>query len=148
MTRQIDASDADGLALLRKQPATPLAPAAAAIHELLQNRDPARFDDLYEALPVRIRETVDLLSPLHLATRLQGPIEIATAPRDKYFPLGESIALQQAARNVRITVTPSLAHAVPTLSVTRLAGLGRLHAFFVRSLSAACSTGAWPAPLS
>jgi len=148
LTRQIDAPGVDVLASLRKQSCTSFAPPAAAVHELLSNRDPERFDDLYAALPVGVRETVDLLSPLRAATRLQAPIEIATPPRDKYFPLGESIALQQAARNVRITVTPSLAHAVPTLSLTRLVGLGRLHAFFVRSLSAACSTRAWPEPLS
>ena len=136
-TLQGDASGVDGLASLRKQSSTPLGPATAAVRELLLNRDPERFDDLYAALPVGVRESVELLSPVHSATRLRAPIELATAPRDKYFPLGESLALQQAARNVRVTVTPALAHAVPTLSLTRLAGLGRLHAFVVRSLSAA-----------
>jgi pimeloyl-ACP methyl ester carboxylesterase len=148
MTSEIGASGNGGPMSLRTQPSTPFSPPVAAVHDLLSNRDPLRFNDLYAALPAGVRETVDLLSPLRVATRLQAPIEIATAPRDKYFPLGESIALQEAAPNVRVTVTPSLAHAVPKLGLTRLGGVGRLHAFFVRSLSAACSTGPWPEPLS
>jgi len=143
MTAEVDASRVDPLASLRRRPFRSFAPPAAAVHEFLLNRDPARFDDLYAAMPVGVRETVELLSPVHLATRLLAPIEIATAPRDKYFPLGESIALQRVARNVRVTVTPALAHAVPTLSFTRLVGFGRLHGFFARSLGAACSP---PAP--
>jgi len=142
MASEIDASAGDdGRASNRQRASMSFAPPVAAVHALLVNRDPERFEDLYAALPLGVRETADLLSPLRSASRLQAPIEIATAPRDTYFPLGESIALQQAARNVHVTVTPSLTHAVPTLSPTRLVGLGRLHRFFVRSLSAAVADG-------
>jgi hypothetical protein len=77
------------------------------------------------------------LSPLRSAARLTAHIEIATAPRDKYFPLAESLALQRAAANVRITVTPALAHATPRMSLKGVGALLQLHGFFARSLDAA-----------
>jgi pimeloyl-ACP methyl ester carboxylesterase len=141
MLRRLDASSPDGLAPVREQPCASLGAAAAAVQELLVNRDSERFDDLYAALPHHIRTTVDALSPLRLAEWLVAPIEIATAPRDRYFPLGESSALARVARNIRVTVTPALAHAEPKFGGTRLAGLARLHAFFARSLDAAAANG-------
>ena len=36
-------------------------------------------------LPEDVRRVVDMLSPLRSAARLTAPVEIATAPRDKYF---------------------------------------------------------------
>ena len=104
---------------------------------LLSNRDPARFDDLYAALPAEIRSTVEDLSPLQPAARLRTPVEIATAPRDRYFPVAESRALVAASPHVRLTVTSLLAHATPRLSPRYLAELGRLNSFFVRGLEAA-----------
>src|SRR6266508_4078690 len=53
---------------------------------LLVNRNPARFDDLYGRLPARMRRSVELLSPIRRADRLRMPVELATAPHDKYFP--------------------------------------------------------------
>jgi len=110
---------------------------AVAVFELLSNRDPKRFGDLYAALPGHIRSTVAELSPLHRAASLRAPVEIATAPRDRYFPVAESQALVRASPRVRLTVTSLLAHATPRLSVRYLAELGRLNAFFVRALEAA-----------
>ena len=107
------------------------------LFHLLSNRDPARFDELFAALPARIRSTVDDLSPLHAAPRLRVPVEIATAPRDRYFPVAESRALVAASPYVRLTVTSLLAHATPRLTPRYLAELGRLNGFFVRSLAAA-----------
>ena len=77
-----------------------------------------------------------LLSPLHAAPRLRAPVEIATAPRDRYFPLAEAQALAAASPQVRLTVTSLLAHATPRLSPRYLAELGRLNGFFVRALAA------------
>ncbi len=109
---------------------------ALTLFRLLSNRDPARFDDLYAALPAQIRSTVGELSPLNAAPRLTAPVEIATAPRDRYFPVAESRSLVAASARVRLTVTSLLAHATPRLSPRYLAELGRLNGFFVRSLAA------------
>ena len=115
----------------------PLDEGAAALHALLANRDPERFDELYEALPGAARESVESLSPLRAASRLVAPVEIATAPHDTYFPVAESVALAGVNPRVTLTVTEALAHAAPTFTRTGLAGLVRLHLFFTRSLAAA-----------
>ncbi len=115
---------------------------ALAVFELLMNRDPTRFGGLYAALPEHIRSTVSDLSPLQHASSFRAPVEIATAPRDRYFPVAESRALVAASPLVRLTVTSLLAHATPRLSVRYLAELGRLNAFFVRALEAAATRSA------
>jgi pimeloyl-ACP methyl ester carboxylesterase len=127
----------DPLGPLREAPCGSLGPAAATVQALLLNRDPSRFADLYAALPSDVRQIVAELSPLRSAARLIAPVEIATAPRDKYFPLDESLALQRQARHVRITVTSALAHATPRMSLGNLAAFARLERFFARSLNAA-----------
>lgn len=109
---------------------------AMTLFRLLANRDPGRFDDLYAALPAQIRATVGELSPLQAAAKLRAPVELATAPRDRYFPVAESRALVAASPHVRLTVTSLLAHATPRLSPRYLAELGHLNGFFVRALAA------------
>ncbi len=109
----------------------------SATEDLLVNTDPHRFGALYQALPEEVREIAASLSPVRSAANVLAPIEIATARRDRYFPLAESEALADAARNVRITVTSALAHATPAMRVSNLAGVARLHGFFARSLAAA-----------
>jgi pimeloyl-ACP methyl ester carboxylesterase len=134
---RLDPTGTDPLAMLREFPRRSLDPAAAAAHELLINRDPSRFPDLYAALPESAQDAVLSLSPLRRAANLVAPVEIATAPRDAYFPVAESLALAAQADRVRVTVTTALAHAVPTLSFRSIGGIARLHGFFVRSLAAA-----------
>jgi pimeloyl-ACP methyl ester carboxylesterase len=112
-------------------------PEAETLYDLLANRDPQRFDELYGALPTRIHRIVASLSPIHVAPRIRAPVEIATAPRDAYFPLSQARALAAAAPNVRLTITSLLAHATPRLSPRYVAELRRLDAFFVRALVAA-----------
>ncbi len=109
--------------------------AEAEVGALLANTDPGRFDELYGRLPASVRETVVDLSPRHAVGRILAPVEIATAPRDRYFPLEESLALASNPR-VRVTVTSTLAHARPRLDVRSLTGLVSLERFFVRSLLA------------
>jgi pimeloyl-ACP methyl ester carboxylesterase len=104
-----------------------------SIRQLLANRDPNRFDELYADLPPAVHEAVIALSPRHSAARIEAPVEIATAPRDRYFPVAESLALAPNPR-VRITVTPTLAHAIPHFDPRNLVGLVRLERFFARSL--------------
>jgi pimeloyl-ACP methyl ester carboxylesterase len=97
------------LALFRRLRPADVDPTVRPLVELLANRDPRRFDRLYAALPPALRAGVARLSPLGDAARLRAPVEIASAPHDKYFPLGETRALAEAARRteVRLTVTSS-----------------------------------------
>jgi pimeloyl-ACP methyl ester carboxylesterase len=104
---------------------------------LLKNQDRSRFDELYARLPERMRRSVELLSPIYGADRLTMPVELATAPHDEYVPPDESRALARAAPNVRVTVTSTLDHAVPELSLRDVADLGRFDGFAVRYLRTA-----------
>ena len=124
----------DPLAPLRTLHESRLRPPARALVRLLVNRDPARFDSLYAALPQRIRLAATLLSPISAAARLQARVLIASAPHDKYFPPDETRALAHRAPHVTLTVTPTLQHAIPHFSLGDLAGLFRLDAFLVRVL--------------
>jgi len=133
----LDPASPDPLSRLRDAPCRSLGPAAAATQALLVNRDPERFEDLFAALPGAMKDVVATLSPLRSAAQLSAPIEIATAPQDKYFPLAESLALQREVEGVRITVTSALAHAMPRLTPRSVRDFARLEGFFARSLGAA-----------
>jgi pimeloyl-ACP methyl ester carboxylesterase len=109
----------------------------AALVRLLLNREPSRFTTLYARLAHRERAAVVALSPLVEASRLQMPVELATAPHDKYFPPAESRALARAAPHVRVTVTSTLDHAVPNVSFGDFADLARFDGFVVRFLRTA-----------
>jgi pimeloyl-ACP methyl ester carboxylesterase len=137
--RALDPSGPDPLGSFRQRSFAELGGDAASLFALLVNRDAQRFDELYAALPEAVRATVESLSPVHVAGRLLAPVEIVTAPRDKYFPVAESEALVRAAPHARLTVTSLLAHATPSLSPRGLVEVGRLNGFFVRSLAAASS---------
>jgi hypothetical protein len=114
-------------------------PEAYRLYALLANTDPARFDELYDALPDHVRRAVVSLSPVHVAQGLRAPVEIATAPRDAYFPVSEARALAAASPHVRLTVTSLLTHATPRLDARYVAELRRLDALFVRALTEATS---------
>jgi hypothetical protein len=132
------------LALLEAVPdgdARPLKPLRVALRlhaggralvSLLLNRDPARFEALYAQLPARLRHGVALLSPLRGARRLEVPVELASAPHDKYFPPPESRSLARRSEHVRATVTSTLDHAVPRLSVRDIGDLAAFDEFIVR----------------
>jgi acetyl esterase/lipase len=134
--RTLDTTSHDPLAPLRTGPSDPLDLATNSVRRLLANQDPSRFDELFDALPDEVRTTTAGLSPVCVATRIRAPIEIATAPRDTYFPIAESLALTAAAK-AHVTITPALAHAKPRLDLDSLNGFARLGGFFVRSLVAA-----------
>ena len=110
--------------------------ASESVRELLANRDAAQFDRLYDALPREIHAAVEALSPRAVASQIHARVEIATAPRDTYFPVAESLALTRTTQ-ARVTVTSALSHARPHLDPRNLAGLTQLGGFFVRSLRAA-----------
>jgi pimeloyl-ACP methyl ester carboxylesterase len=111
------------------------APAGAArdaVTRLLSNRDPGRFETLYAALPPEIHTDHVRLSPIVRADRLRAPVELASSPRDKYFPVAESRALAARAPNARVTVTTTLDHAIP--EPDDIPDLARFDAFVVRVL--------------
>src|SRR6266545_4694749 len=105
-----------------------------AQRELVANRDPRRFDELYAALPARLRSTIARLSPLPRARWLQAPVELASPPRDKYFPVSQSRALVAAAPNARLTVTQAFAHVIPKPSLAHPVQLARFDGWVLRSL--------------
>lgn len=114
-----------------------LAAGLPELEALLANRDPRRFDELYAALPAEVRATVEALSPLTRAGELEMPLELASAPEDRYFPIDEARALAVAAPDARVTTTSVLAHAVPEPTLGDLPDLLRFDGWVVRSLEAA-----------
>ncbi len=126
-------SAARPLASLRRLPR--LGSGGRALVALLLNRDPDRFPRLYARLPRLLRSGVAFLSPLRRAGRIDVPVELASAPHDKYFPSAESRALARRSRRVRLTITSTLAHAVPRLSFHDLRDLLRFDHFVIRFLS-------------
>jgi len=112
-------------------------PGVQAALELLRNRDPARFDELYAALPEDARATVERLSPITHASRLVIPVELASAPRDAYFPVSESRNLAAAAPDVRVTVTEAFTHVIPRPSLGDPGDLFAFDGWAVRALRAA-----------
>lgn len=125
--------DDDSAPLARLRPAE-YRGAAATLLRLLKNQDPRRFVGLYARLPAPQRAAIRALSPLYGADRLRMPVELVTAPHDKYFPPAESHALARAAPDVRVTTTSTLKHAVPKISLGDIADLGRFDGFMIRYL--------------
>jgi putative flippase GtrA/pimeloyl-ACP methyl ester carboxylesterase len=114
-----------------------LGPEGRAVAALLANRDPGRFDQLFEALPTSVLELVELLSPGKRELEIDTEVELVTSPDDGYFPLGEAEQLAAALPGSRLTVTSALEHVVlrPTLNGAR--DLLRLGGATVRALRAA-----------
>ena len=101
------------------------APDDPAVPALLANRDPNRFDALFDTLTPSTRSLVAELSPLTRIADVRAPVELASAPDDTFFPVEESRAIASAGRDVRLTVTPALLHVCPRLrpGLQRLAGM-------------------------
>jgi pimeloyl-ACP methyl ester carboxylesterase len=126
--------DPDPLAGLRDRTLDDLRPEARSVVELLANEDPERFDELYEALPGKVRGDLDELSPLAGEGQIDAPVELASGPRDKYFPISESYALARIAPDLRVTVTRALDHAELSFSFRDIPAFLRMDGFVVRSL--------------
>jgi hypothetical protein len=112
-------------------------PGAQAALDLLRNHDPARFDDLYAALPAETRATIERLSPITQVQRLDMPVVLASAPRDAYFPAAESRAVVLAAPHAHLTVTDAFTHVIPHPSLGDPGDLFAFDAWAVRALQAA-----------
>jgi pimeloyl-ACP methyl ester carboxylesterase len=126
--------DPDPLAGLRERSLDDLGPEARSVVELLANRDPERFDELYGALPDEVRGDLDRLSPLAGEGRIDAPVELVSGPRDKYFPISESYALARIAPDLRVTVSGALDHAELSFSLQDIPAFVRMDSFVVRSL--------------
>ena len=112
----------------------------AAVLRLLANTHPTIFDGLYAELPETVRGRIERLSPLVGASQLQVPIELVTAPKDKYFPVAESEAIVRLAPHANLTVTQaSGTHVIPTPSLAHPIALLQFDGFAVRALKAARS---------
>jgi acetyl esterase/lipase len=133
----VDDDHPDPLAPLRATPSGALGPAAEPFLALVRNRDPVRFDALWQRLPAETRATADRLSPLARADALRAPVELASSSADRYFPVGQARALARASLLVRLTVTDAFSHAVPRPSLADPGDVWRFNAWAVRSLRAA-----------
>jgi hypothetical protein len=122
------------LAGLPAVPTDDLGPNEQAVVRLLENSDPSRFAGLYAGLPTAVRTGIADLSPITGAARLHVPVEIASSPHDKYFPLVQYPPFLRAVPTAHLIVTSILGHAVPHPSLANLGGLARLDGFAVRTL--------------
>ena len=101
------------------------APEDPAVEALLANRDPNRFDALYAELAPATRVLVEELSPVTRMRHVRAPVELVSAPDDRFLPVGEARALACAGRDVHLTVTHGLEHVRPRLhpGLLRVAGV-------------------------
>jgi pimeloyl-ACP methyl ester carboxylesterase len=106
----------------------------AAGARLVDNRDPAAFDSLVEALPPSTRELLEALSPDRALAGLRAPLFLIHGRRDRAVPFTESLRLQAAARAagrpVRVAIVGALGHVEAGRRADDLADLARLWATF------------------
>lgn len=136
---RVDRLDPDPLSGLREHPPETLGHEARAVVRLLANEDPRRVDTLYRGLPEGVRSALEKLSPLAGEGSIDAPVELVTAPRDKYFPPSESFAAARLAADHDVAVTEALEHAEPGFDLRELPAFLFLDAFVVRSLHQARS---------
>jgi pimeloyl-ACP methyl ester carboxylesterase len=127
----------DPLSGLSSRRTDDLGPGARSVVRLLANRNPERFAALYADLPDDVRHDLEELSPLAGTGKIRVPVELATSPRDKYFPPSQSYALERVAPQRRVTVTEALDHAKLEVSPGDVPAFATFDAFVVRSLRTA-----------
>jgi pimeloyl-ACP methyl ester carboxylesterase len=130
----VDRGDPNPLAGLRSRQTKDLGPKAASVVRLLANEDPERFDELYERLPQGVRADLREFSPLAGEGRIRAPVEVATGPKDRYFPVSESYELERIAPERRVTVTRALDHARLDFSLGDAPAFAAFDGFVVRAL--------------
>jgi hypothetical protein len=84
-----------------------------------------------------VRHDLEELSPLAGEGKISTPVELATGPRDAYFPPSESYALERVAPQRRVTVTPALDHTELDVSPADIPAFLTFDAFVVRALRTA-----------
>jgi hypothetical protein len=130
----------DPLSGLRSRQMGDLGADARSVVGLLANRDQERFDSLYADLPDEVRHDLEELSPLAGTEQISVPVELATGPRDKYFPPSQSYRLERIAPEIRGTGTGALDHARLDVSLGDIPAFATFDAFVVRSLRKASTT--------
>jgi pimeloyl-ACP methyl ester carboxylesterase len=130
----VDTHDPDPLRVIRGLAVGNLPADAAAVVNLLANRDPAGFENLYAALPNDLHAKLERLSPLVGAAQLQARVELATARHDHFVPPSESRALERASPHVHVTLTGAVTNGLPHPSFGDAFAVNR---FVVRALRAA-----------
>lgn len=105
--------------------------------DVLTNESPERFAELYDALPEHVRVLLEHLSPVGCSAGVRAPVELVVPPSDVYFPPGEAQALAGALPNAHLTITATLDHTRPQLSLGKLRDLRAFDRFVVRGLAAA-----------
>ncbi len=139
LLRQLDESDLDPRDVLRTLDGRTLRPETGALVAVLANEDPARFADLYAALPAEVLGLVDTLSPLRRACDVRAHVELVRPPVDLYFPLAEAHALAKSLPHARLTVTSTFDHTRPSLTLDHADDLTHFIRFVIRGLAAACA---------
>lgn len=135
---QLDRAEAEGRDPVEALPEPDeLSPHARAVVLVLRNDDPEQFADLFRTLPEDVHTLLVSLSPVGAAPGVRAPVEIVVPPADIYFPLGEARALAAALPRGHLTVTGTLDHTRPSLSLGRLRDLASFGRFVVRGLAAA-----------
>lgn len=129
--------DVDPSLVLEASDALQLRPGTRAAIDMLLNKDPERFEELHAALPASVRSLLRNLSPLARASALRAQVELVRPPIDQYFPLNEARDLAAALPHARLTVTRTLDHTRPSLTLDLLDDFVRFNGFVVRGLSAA-----------
>jgi dienelactone hydrolase len=131
----------DPLGPLREQASEKFDVDARALVALFANRDPARFDELYDALPDAVRVAVGRISPITCAAGIRAPVEVVVGREDKYLPLADCERYEAACPAARLTVLDSLVHAVPRASFREVRDVARLDGALVRALASVRSPG-------
>lgn len=129
-----DEPEPDPLDVVRDLSPEEFGPEARSLIRLLSNQDPARFDDLYGELPPELQENIEELSPVTGVEDVSTRLELASAPRDAYFPPSESWRLAHEAPEARVTVTPALSHSGAEISPDDIPAFLELNGFVVRTL--------------
>jgi pimeloyl-ACP methyl ester carboxylesterase len=112
-------------------------PDAMAIVRLLTNESAEDFKTCFAALPETVRAHVHALSPSTTCRNIRAPVELVVPPDDLYFPRAEVESLARSIGRCRLTVTPTLDHTRPSVTVRRLGSLFGFGRFVLRGLRAA-----------
>jgi pimeloyl-ACP methyl ester carboxylesterase len=93
---------------------------------LVDNRDPARFDGLVEALPERTRSLLDALSPGRTVAGLRAPLFLIHGREDPAVPFTETLRLEAAARAAGRPVRTAIVGVIGHVDPGRRAGFADL----------------------
>lgn len=91
----------------------PLSPAGRAIYQLMANRNPQQFAELYSRLPQEMRDNFQQTSPHYSLDSVQAPVFIMHDRGDTYVPVGESRRLAEALPQAQYTEFAFFQHVVP-----------------------------------